>query len=63
MLAYWPETANPDAVQVIDSPAASVVSGQVTVTPWSSATVMSVRVTLTTLVETPQTCSLKFPTS
>ncbi len=37
-LAYWPTCAVPEAVQVIDSPEARVVCGQLTTTPWSSLT-------------------------
>ena len=51
MLAYWPASAVPDAVQVIDSPGASSVFGQVTVSPWSSVTVTP-SVTLPVLVTT-----------
>ena len=44
MLAYWPATAVPLPVQVIEAPAASVSVGQLTVTPWSSVTVTLVNV-------------------
>jgi hypothetical protein len=50
MLAYWPATAVPLAVQVMDPATARVVWGQVTVTPWSSVTVTFVRSTLPVLV-------------
>ena len=52
MFLYGPSVAIPVAVQVISSPTASVVCGQVTVTPWSSVTVTSVSAALPEFVTT-----------
>src|SRR5687767_13849205 len=50
MLAYWPNVAVPFAVQVIVSPTARVVFGQLTATPLSSVTLTLLSGTLPVLV-------------
>ncbi len=51
-MRYWPATAVPLAVHVIDSPMARLVCGQETATPWSSATATLERSVLPVLVTT-----------
>ncbi len=50
--AYWPATAVPLAVQVIEAPTARVVWGQVIATAGLSETVTPVKGTLPVLVTT-----------